>query len=182
MKYWHRIFFLLFLLPNLLWAAEPKANKIRINDVGNYFTGTEVETALQELGAGSAAVTIDTNVDDLFTLTGQAFSYKTQTANYIFGGPATGVAAVPAFRALVDADIPNNITITEVDPIVAAINGIIKSNGTTISAASAGTDYVIPSGSVATLTTPRAINGTNFDGSAAITIPVNNANDATNAT
>jgi hypothetical protein len=36
----------------------------------------------------------------------------------------------------------------ETDPIVRAINGIVKSNGTTISAAVAGTDYVIPSGNV----------------------------------
>lgn len=32
------------------------------------------------------------------------------------------------------------------------------------------------------LTTARAINGTDFNGSAAITVPVNNANDTTNAT
>ncbi|CAN5662242.1 hypothetical protein BH11BAC5_BH11BAC5_24090 [soil metagenome] len=38
---------------------------------------------------------------------------------------------------------------TETDPIVRAINGIVKSNGTTISAAVAGTDYVIPSGNIA---------------------------------
>ena len=31
---------------------------------------------------------------------------------------------------------------TETDPVVAAINGIVKSNGTTISAATAGTDYL----------------------------------------
>ena len=36
----------------------------------------------------------------------------------------------------------------------------------------AGTNYVSPSGSVATLTTPRAIQGVNFDGSAAIN-PIN---------
>jgi hypothetical protein len=38
---------------------------------------------------------------------------------------------------------------TETDPIVRAINGIVKSNGTTISAAVAGTDYVTPSGNIA---------------------------------
>jgi len=35
---------------------------------------------------------------------------------------------------------------TETDPVVAAINGIVKSNGSTISAASAGTDYLAPTG------------------------------------
>ena len=49
------------------------------------------------------------------------------------------------------------------------VTGVLKGNGTAISAATAGTDYVIPSGSVATLTTPRAIYGNNFDGSAALT-------------
>ena len=33
---------------------------------------------------------------------------------------------------------------TETDPVVAAINGIVKSNGSTISAATAGTDYLAP--------------------------------------
>ena len=37
---------------------------------------------------------------------------------------------------------------TETDPVVRAINGIVKSNGTVISAAISGTDYVIPSGTV----------------------------------
>jgi hypothetical protein len=50
-----------------------------------------------------------------------------------------------------------NGTYTETDPVVKAINGIIKSNGTTISSATAGTDYVTPSGNE-TLTN-KTING-----------------------
>ncbi len=37
---------------------------------------------------------------------------------------------------------------TESDPVVKAINGLVKSNGTTISAAAAGTDYVAPNASI----------------------------------
>lgn len=37
--------------------------------------------------------------------------YATQTANYVFAGPATGAAASPTFRALVDADIPTALTL-----------------------------------------------------------------------
>lgn len=37
-----------------------------------------------------------------------AISWNTQTANLIFASPASGGAAVPSFRALVDADIPNH--------------------------------------------------------------------------
>ena len=48
----------------------------------------------------------------------------------------------------------------ETDPVVKAINGIVKSNGTTISAASAGLDYVTPAGNVATATA-LAANGSN---------------------
>jgi hypothetical protein len=33
---------------------------------------------------------------------------NTQTANYVFAGPTSGSAAIPTFRALVSADIPNN--------------------------------------------------------------------------
>ena len=41
---------------------------------------------------------------------------------------------------------------TETDPVVAAINGIVKSNGSTISAATAGTDYLSPTGDGSGLT------------------------------
>lgn len=49
-------------------------------------------------------------------------------------------------------------TITETDPVVKAINGIVKSNGTTISVATAGTDYLTPSGSAASLTNFPTLN------------------------
>ncbi len=41
------------------------------------------------------------------TLTG---SFNTQTANLVFAGPASGVPAVPTFRALVAADLPASTT------------------------------------------------------------------------
>jgi hypothetical protein len=40
------------------------------------------------------------------------------------------------------------IITSETDPIVKAINGIVKSNGTTISAAVAGTDYIAPNAAI----------------------------------
>jgi hypothetical protein len=54
----------------------------------------------------------------------------------------------------------------ETDPIVKVINGIVKSNGTTISAATAGTDYLTPTGSAASLTGFPTLNQ-NTTGSAA---------------
>jgi hypothetical protein len=38
--------------------------------------------------------------------------FTDQSANTVLAGPATGANAFPTFRALVDADIPNNITIS----------------------------------------------------------------------
>ena len=37
-----------------------------------------------------------------------AVSWKSQTANLVFASPASGAAAAPSFRSLVDADIPNH--------------------------------------------------------------------------
>src|SRR4030042_4790865 len=68
-----KLLFLFLLIPSLLFAAEPKANKIRIDDAGGYFTGTEVETALQELGAsaGHDAVTLTSLADKFLSLSTQ---------------------------------------------------------------------------------------------------------------
>jgi hypothetical protein len=61
----------------------------------------------------------------------------------------------------------------ETDPIVKAINGMVKSNGTTISAAIAGTDYTTPS-STETVTNKNLTSGTN-------TFPIFNQNTTGNA-
>jgi hypothetical protein len=55
---------------------------------------------------------------------------------------------------------------SETDPTVKAITGIVKSDGTTISAATAGTDYLTPTGSAALLTGFPTLNQ-NTTGSAA---------------
>lgn len=55
---------------------------------------------------------------------------------------------------------------TETDPTVKAIQGIVKSDGTTISEATAGTDYLTPTGSAASLTNFPTLNQ-NTTGSAA---------------
>lgn len=53
------------------------------------------------------AVTLDANADTILSLSTQALGLDTQTANYLFAGPTTGAAAVPTFRAMVAADVPN---------------------------------------------------------------------------
>ena len=56
--------------------------------------------------ASHAAVTLDANADTVLSLTGQQIGLDTQTANKVFASATSGGAAVPAFRALVAADIP----------------------------------------------------------------------------
>lgn len=63
---------------------------------------------------GQPAVTLDSNANaNLLSLTIQQIGLDTQVANRVFVGPTSGGAAVPTFRALVDADIPDTITIAE---------------------------------------------------------------------
>ena len=57
--------------------------------------------------ASHVAITFGANLSsNLMTLTIQALELNTQTANYVFAGPTTGVATYPTFRALVNADLP----------------------------------------------------------------------------
>lgn len=42
---------------------------------------------------------------------GGSASFPNQSANLVFAGPTSGGAAAPTFRALVDDDIPDDITI-----------------------------------------------------------------------
>ncbi len=82
---------------------------------------------------------------DWSTFNGKQNAFGNQDPNKVYAGPASGAtAAAPTFRLLVSADIPNNAA------------------NTTGNAATA-----------TKLETARAINGTNFDGSAAITITAN---------
>lgn len=63
-------------------AAETKAKRVRIIDAGDYYTGAEVETALQEIGTGTTLDTLYVRQDGTTPLTGnwEAGAY-TITAN-----------------------------------------------------------------------------------------------------
>jgi hypothetical protein len=87
--------------------------------------------------------------------------YAAKTANYVLAGPTSGASAAPTFRALVAGDIPTLGYVTAVSVVSAngfagtssggstpaltlttTITGILKGNGTAISAAVANTDYM----------------------------------------
>jgi hypothetical protein len=85
-------------------------------------------------------------------------------------GTVTNVTILSAngFSARID----NNTTSPSIT-LIATVTGMVKGDGATLSAATAGTDYVVPSGNVATATklaTPRNINGVAFDGTADIVV------------
>ena len=113
----------------------------------------------ESLPGGHSPVTLDSNAGTVLSLSTQQLGLQTQNANTVFAGRATaGTATVPTFRALVAADIPNLsatylTSYTETDPVVKAINGIVKSNGTTISAATADVDYLTPGTAASTYQT-----------------------------
>lgn len=108
----------------------------------------------------------------------------TEAANTVWAGPTTGAAAAPTFRALVAADIPSlpygTGTVTSVSVVTAnglagtvanptttpaitlstTVTGILKGDGTAISAASAGDFPTLnqnTTGTAAGLSTPLAI-------------------------
>ena len=98
--------------------------------------------------------------------------YAAKTANYVLAGPTTGAAAVPAFRALVAADIPSLSYVTS----VSGTSGRITSTGGTTpiidlasgvaTAGTTGSSLLIPVvtidtyGRVTTITTASNPQGT----------------------
>jgi len=75
-----------------------------------------------------------------------------------------------------------NGSYTETDPVVKAVNGIVKSNGTTISAGTPGTDYLTPAGSAANLTNFPTLNQNTTGTAANVTGTVAIANGGTGQT
>lgn len=100
-------------------------------------------------GGGSGTVTsvglADGSLTPIYSISGSpvttsgtlTFSLNTQTANYGFLGPASGVAAQPGFRAFVAADISSlfgNLTDAGTDGItIGSGSGVVLGSGTTIS-------------------------------------------------
>jgi hypothetical protein len=76
-------------------------------NAGVTFDGVDVGDHAANANAHHNAVTLAANVAaNLLQLSTQDIELDTQTANYVFAGPASGAATYPAFRALVFADIP----------------------------------------------------------------------------
>jgi hypothetical protein len=100
-----------------------------------------------EIGGGLAITGTFSEID----WSSGPYFLKTETdptggTNYAIIGTSQLLSVPYAMYAKTVASYP------ETDPTVKTINGIVKSNGTIISAATAGTDYLTPTGSAASLT------------------------------
>ena len=123
--------------------------------------GLLTKAKFDEIVANTNKTTESTSVTTPITLDGVSVGIVNQgTTTQVLHGNAAGNAA---FGAIVDNDVPDDITITEADPIVGAISGIIKADGAgNISQATDGVDYLSSEvdGSITneinTITTPDA--------------------------
>jgi hypothetical protein len=118
--------------------------------------------------ASDAKFNLKVNISDTATmLSGYKTYYPRAALSFTAGlgayNNSTGVITIPTNTNQLTNGAGFISSYTETDPIVKAINGIIKSNGTTISAATAGTDY------------QAALNGTGFVKASGTTISYDNS-------
>jgi hypothetical protein len=147
----------LFAGPTSGGGAVPTFRALTTTDIPALSYVTSVALALPSIMSVSGSPVTSSG-----TLTG---TLTTQAVNSIFAGPSSGSAAAPTFRALTTADIPalpyGTGTVTAVSVVSAngfagtssggatpaltlttTITGLLKGNGTAISAATANTDYM----------------------------------------
>jgi len=147
---------------------------------GISLTDLSVTTANTPLQLGALAYN---NSNGVFTFTppdivGQARpGFSVGPANNPLQVGAISYASTSGVFTYTPPDLSSYLTsYTETDPVVGAVNGIVKANGSgTISAATAGTDYLTPTGNGSGLTNLSAGNLTGalpaIDGSALTNLP-----------
>ena len=114
------------------------------------------------------------------TIAGVAFD---GTANIAI--PYSGLTGAPALAPIATSGSASDLSAGTVPAArggAGAVNGILRANGSgVVSAAVAGTDFVVPAGNVATATalqTARTIAGVSFNGTANIAIPSTGLSDS----
>ena len=110
----------------------PDAGEVGPHDDGHWvFTSDDASVTITGGGAGTGVidfaaadghdlVTLDANADTILSLNVQELGLDTQAANTVWAGPASGAAAVPAFRALASGDLPQHAITGDRHSIAAA--------------------------------------------------------------
>lgn len=80
--------------------------------------------------SGHDAVTLGTDADVLLGLSTQQLTLDSQSANLIFAGPGSGAATDPTFRSLVDDDVPDTITLSNLSQITTKSHTALSDIGT----------------------------------------------------
>lgn len=116
------------------------------------FTLIEAGTANKGMGY----VVIDPTTPD------GSFTYGTNNIKWsIFSSAGSGVSSVSVTSANGFAGTVANSTTTPAITVSTTVTGLLKGNGTAVSAATAGTDYVVPATFVVRETPSGTINGSN---------------------
>ena len=113
---------------------------------------------------------------------GTAPSFSSSSATHTLHIPmASSTSVIAGLLSNTDWTTFNNklSSFTEIDPIVRSINGIVKSDGTSISAATSGTDYLSPTGSALNLTNFPILNQNTTGSAAGLTAAYINWNAST---
>lgn len=92
---------------------------------------------------------INSNFSELYNAVLSAFN-----ANFVFAGPVTGPAALPSFRTLQNADLPQ-IDVTKINTVGAASGAVIGFDGTSVG----WTTSIVPTGTVLPFAGPTAPAG-----------------------
>ena len=85
----------------------------------------ELETAVEGVAGGHAAVTLGADANVLLGLTTQEIGLDAQAMNLVFAGPAAGGAVDPTFRALVGNDIPDLSGTYHIDDLI-TLSGVAQ--------------------------------------------------------
>lgn len=139
--------------------------------------GVSGNPTISATGSGGTVTSVGLSLPSIITVSGSPVTTSgtltgtlaTQTANTVFSGPTTGVAATPTFRALVAADVPN----LDAGKITTGTLGVAR-GGTGATSTPSNGQIPIGNGSTytaATITAGSGISVTN--GSGSITIATN---------
>lgn len=137
----------------ITWTFNQTANELTATGAGGTGIGTVTSVGLTD--SSTAPIFVTTGGTNPVVASGTlTLTLKTQTAAFVFAGPATGLAAQPAFRLIVATDIPTLNQNTTGNAATATTAAACSGNAATATTAAAC------SGNAATATTAATLSAT----------------------